>query len=608
MTEYTKEDFDTPAPYEELLAIANPFERNIATAKMAEYAESIKVKGFKTRLKLYRESVASESKANRVIAIDAQTAFTGQPMELATGQWKADDFGVTKGFGSEEAVVCPHPIMPIGSLVNVDTGVEKVKIAYCKGDRRWRTIVVDRKTVASRQKIIDLADVGIAVTSENSADLVRYLADVETLNYDILPSDQSTSRLGWIPDAGFAPYVDDLVFDGELSFKKMYAAVTPKGKEDKWMDAVKAARRHGVIFRIVLAASFASPLIELFDALPFFVHLWGGAGSGKTVGLMLAASVWANPAMGEYVHSFNSTSVGHEMKAGFLNSLPLILDELQVLKNKTDTDQLIYQLCEGVGRSRGAKSGGLQHTLSWRNCIITTGEQPIITHNSGTGAALRVVEIDCKDEKLFTDPRGTLAVVRKNYGHAGKKFIGLLERSDVLEFAHECQRDFYGQITGRCDVEDKQAMSASLLLTADALIEKYFFSDGIRLGVDDIAEYLVTKSQSNANERAYDWLLDFIACNPARFSPNEHGEYVGECWGCIDDTFAYINKTIFDSKMLEAGYNPQAFLSWAKRNDLIRPDGKQFARLKRIYHGAQRPTRCIWLKLPLDEGGYCAEG
>ena len=32
----------------------------------------------------------------------------------------------------------------------------------------------------------------------------------------------------------------------------------------------------------------------------------------NTVSLMLAASVWGNPAVGEYINTFNSTSVGQE--------------------------------------------------------------------------------------------------------------------------------------------------------------------------------------------------------------------------------------------------------------------------------------------------------
>ena len=84
--------------------------------------------------------------------------------------------------------------------------------------------------------------------------------------------------------------------------------------------------------RIMLAASFASALVEPCDCLPFFVHLWGGTESGKTVALMLAASVWASPLMGDYIRTFNSTAVAQELTAGFVNSLPLCYDELQIVK------------------------------------------------------------------------------------------------------------------------------------------------------------------------------------------------------------------------------------------------------------------------------------
>ena len=84
--------------------------------------------------------------------------------------------------------------------------------------------------------------------------------------------------------------------------------------------------------RVILAASFASPLLEVLGALPFFVHLWGvDSGTGKTVALMLAASVWGDPAVGAYIKTFDATVVGHEKTAAFLNHLPLCLDELQSL-------------------------------------------------------------------------------------------------------------------------------------------------------------------------------------------------------------------------------------------------------------------------------------
>ena len=141
--------------------------------------------------------------------------------------------------------------------------------------------------------------------------MVRYLTDIEALNYDKIPELNSVGRLGWIDDYDFSPYVDNLVFDGETSFKHFFESVRACGKYEKWLEVADIVR-HGssVPARIMLAASFASVLVELCGALPFFVHLWGNTEGGKTVALMVAASVWANPRMGDYIHSFNSTGCG----------------------------------------------------------------------------------------------------------------------------------------------------------------------------------------------------------------------------------------------------------------------------------------------------------
>ena len=45
--------------------------------------------------------------------------------------------------------------------------------------------------------------------------------------------------------------------------------------------------------KLMLAASFASVLVPLLGGLPFIVDLWGETEGGKTVTLMVAASVWS---------------------------------------------------------------------------------------------------------------------------------------------------------------------------------------------------------------------------------------------------------------------------------------------------------------------------
>ena len=66
---------------------------------------------------------------------DNVTCFTGQPLELQCGPWKANDFGVTMqrfdGHGVPVTVcACIHPIMPVRILKNVDTGKERIALKY----------------------------------------------------------------------------------------------------------------------------------------------------------------------------------------------------------------------------------------------------------------------------------------------------------------------------------------------------------------------------------------------------------------------------------------------------------------------------------------------
>lgn len=591
--QFTKEDYlQSTAPYEWLYKFhEDKLKMKQLMTLMSETAKA--TCGIRNFIGLFREY---ENLMNAQSGeIDGNvTEFEGQEIELMTGRWYADDMGVvsTDKFGFE-IVACNHPIMPIQRLVNIDTGEEKLKLAYRKS-KQWRSIIIGKKTLASAQAILQLAEVGIAVNSENSKYLVRYLTDIENLNYDRINEVTSVSRLGWIEDYGFSPYVDNLVFDGDRSYKHFFEAVTQKGSFMRWIEQVKEIRSRGnIITNLMLAASFSSVLVSICDALPFIIHLWGGSGAGKSVALMLGASVWANPKIGAYIHTFNGTAVAQELSASFVNSLPLMLDELQILKDRKDFDNMIYFLCEGVGRSRGQKTGGLQKIGTWSNCILTNGEMPISENASGGGAINRVVEIDCKDEKLFSDPRGTVEFLKKNYGHAGKYFVEKLENKENVKYAKAIQKQLYEELSAGKTTE-KQAMAASIILTADRLIEEWIFGDEQLLSIEDIIPFLSTKSEVSVNDRALDFLYDFISVNQNKFmTKHTLAEDMGEIWGVIDDKNTYIIKSQFDKILSSNGYNPKAFLSWAKRKGIIECSGNKHTKPKRI---GSNVSRCVCLK------------
>lgn len=596
--DYTKEQYlCSTEPFEWLYQFKdNKFKMAQACELIKSKAGACGVRSFMTLWKNYLSSVATQNQ----LKLDNATNFENQEIELSTGDWIADDCGIT-GFDrfGFEIVACNHPIMPVQRLVNIDNETEKLKLAFRKRGGRWKSIIVDKKTLASNNSIISLAENGIAVNSENSKYLVRYLADVENYNIDVIPELNSVGRLGWIGEHGFSPYVENLIFDGDLSFKHFFASVQTKGVSEKWVEEVKKIRKNGLIARTMLSASFASVLLNPLNALPFFVHTWGGTEAGKTVGLMLAASVWANPSMGEYIHTFNSTAVGLELSAGFVNSLPLCIDELQIMSNNSDFDRMIYQLSEGIGKSRGAKTGGLQQVQTWQNCIITTGEQPITSSTSNGGAVNRIIEIDCKSEKLFNDPISTIDVLKNNYGFAGKMFVDKLQEPNNLDYAKQLQKQIFNQL--QCsDITDKQTISASILLTADKLIDDWIFHDGITLGIENIKPFLSSKKDVSANERAYEYIFDYVAINKAKFDTNLYDEYSGEVWGTRDEDneCIYIIKSQFDKFMSDAGFNSTAFLSWAKScNKIVANQGRNTIR-KRIKGNL---CMCICLKIEQEQ-------
>lgn len=589
--ELTKEDFlGKTEIYEALYDLKNnTFEFNRLKARLTDRARVLKITNFGGTYKAF------EKEHNKMYGENI-TEFTNQPLELLSGNWVCDDYGITIVMDGTEKVACNHPIMPIERLVNVDTGVEKLKIAFSKG-KRWRSVTAERKTLSSNNGILELANSGVAITSDSAKLLVKYLYDIEEKNYENIPEHNSVSRLGWIGEDTFAPYVEDLVFEGDDGYTNMFKAVNQKGSFSKWIEEAKKCRAENVIVKIMIAASFSSVLVKKVDALSFFVHLWGEAsGTGKTVALMLAASVWANPASGEYVRTFNATKVGNEQLAGFCNSLPLILDEFQLKQKRGDFEEIVYMLTEGIGKTRGAMRGGIQRTLTWKNCILTSGETPITQEVTGAGAFNRIVELHVKDA-LFSNHSKTLEIIRKNYGWAGKALVEHLIQDDNMAQCKELYKDLYKQVL-ETDTTEKQAMAAAAILTADNLITDCFFNGENPLTIDELGVHLHTKDEVDINKRAYDYLKGAIEINHNRFDP---GNENGEIWGKAENNHIYIIRPAFDKMLSEEGYSSKALLSWLMKKDLIETEppnkGRRSPKPTISTRIKGTPVRCVALKI-----------
>lgn len=595
---YTLEDFlYTTAPYEELAEYAdNPFVHQRMIEAMSRYAASLGFRQLKLMYREYNKVVKASSAGGTIYVGDNPTRFDGQPLELNAGDWEADDGGIRRTYGGVECVACPHPVMPVERLVNIDTGEEKLRLAFRKG-AVWRKCIVEKRTLASANKVTELAGIGIAVNSETAKSFVKYISELENLNYELIPERKSIGRFGYIAGEGFSPYVEGLIFDGDANFAAMFQTVHERGSFAKWKEMAAEVRGMSVTAKIVLAASFAAPLLQPLGCLPFFVHLWGvDSGTGKTVALMVAASVWGDPSVGSYVKTFDGTVVGMEKTAAFLNNLPLCLDELQLAKDaKGRTNFDVYRLAQGVGRTRGNRAGGVDKTPTWHNCILTTGESPLTGQASGAGAVNRVIDIECKaDRVVIRDGMRVSGAVKRNFGHAGKAFVEKLYAAgdDVPQEITERYQELFRALSAQ-DTTEKQAMAAAAVVLGDELACRWIF-DGAEqpITVEQISEFLASKAAVSAGERAYKYLCDWVTQNSNKLIGKSE---TMDVLGALEGYRAYIIRSVFERVLQDAGYSVGATVSWLKQKCLIETRGRNNTKARRI-NGV--PTECFCLILP----------
>lgn len=602
--EYEYNDFLGDEPYEKLYSYFGlPLVMSREVIKMADRAKSVGFKNFKT---LWGEYLKIKDLERKQLSnsVPNQTNFEDQTLELSCGGWESTDWGIYRinKFGAQE-FACAHPIQPIERLVNIDTGEVKLKLHFKRSgrDKKWQTTIVDKAAISTARTITGLAAQGISVTSSTASALVDYLNDIENANYDVIPERKSIGRLGYVEGEGFSPYVDDLVFDGDASFRNLYNAVNVKGSVNAWYDIAVECRKMSVTARILLAASFASPLLSVVGSLPFFVHLWGvDSGTGKTVALMLAASVWGNPAVGSYTQTFNGTQVGQERTAAFLNHLPMCLDELQLTKNgKGQSNFDVYQLAQGVGRARGKKQGGVEMVPTWSCCFLTTGESPITSGSAGAGAVNRVIDIECTSGTVaIKDGHRVSSVLKNNYGWAGRAFVEKLYESEKrLETVRKIYQETFRDLCAG-DSTEKQAMAAAAILTADLLATEWIFQDDNNLTIEEIEAFLASKEAVSAGNRAYEWLCDWVASNVNRFYSQDIPP-AGETYGVIENSIAYINRGVFNRVVQEAGFSGSATLSYLKSSGKIEAAGRKYTKCKRV-NGVR--TECVVLRLPTEDG------
>ncbi len=488
--------------------------------------------------------------------------------------------------------VTKTPVIISKKLKEIETNLEKVELVYLTNNLK-NSIVIDKGVIVSTREILELANYGILVNSNNAKHLVDFFYYYESENLDNIPVQYMTNKLGWHRDK-FMPFESDIVvlFNGAV-----FEGLKTEGSFQEWLQGIKQFR-YNEAFRFMLATSFTAPLLRHLQQRIFLVHLWGDSLSGKTATLKTALSVWGNPE--DLVVTFNATKVGLEKIAAFYNDLPIGIDERQVANNQEFIENLVYMLSLGKGKLRGSKGGGLQPFSTWNTIVLSTGEEPLSSATSNEGVFTRTIEINLKPFDNEEQARACYEIIQSNYGWAGREWIKAIQKNkNLLQKIKTTSQSLFDTILKQYPKTlQSHAQALALVGSVDITISELIFhekhpEDITMVTLEAIAEQLQGTEEVDVGQRGYDFIIDMINSHPQNFEDGAK-----ERWGFFNDGTVEFFPTILEKLLREQGFNPKkVFVSWEEKG-LIKvtyeKDCKRYSCLKWL-NG--KPVRVIKLKM-----------
>ncbi len=238
-----------------------------------------------------------------------------------------------------------------------------------------------------------------------------------------------------------------------------------KGTIEGWREFWDLMSRKQMFTMLAMCLDSFGATLMRFSEYEGFVWYIGSteSGTGKSLTLSAKAAVWGHPI--RYRTGKGTSPVAMQQRAGLLNSMPLLVDEITA-KARNDQEWMpafIFDMAEGQGKER-MESGANKERINnstWNTTCTMSGNLHLTDYMAGArkhssnGELLRMLEWTPNVALQWTDEeRQVLKKIKENYGVAGEAWVRwLVKNQDV---ANEMYKRIYAKLKVKMEFTDDE--------------------------------------------------------------------------------------------------------------------------------------------------------